>query len=71
MPTLKGYVRNLRDGRVEAVFLRQDDDVLRMIEWCRKGPLFSSVKGTEVVDETPDPSQYPGFEIRADGAGTK
>ena len=35
---LQGWVRNRRDGCVEAVFVGPDDAVAAMIEECRKGP---------------------------------
>ncbi|NWG08886.1 MAG: acylphosphatase [Nitrososphaerales archaeon] len=35
---LKGWVRNLHDGRVEAVFEGSKNDVLKMLEWCNVGP---------------------------------
>jgi acylphosphatase len=44
---LQGWVRNLRDGTVEAVFSGQDDNVTAMIESCKKGPLASRVDGID------------------------
>jgi acylphosphatase len=35
---LQGWVRNCRDGSVEALFAGAEDAVLAMIELCRKGP---------------------------------
>jgi len=35
---LKGWVKNRRDGRVEAVFEGGKDTVDRIIEWCHRGP---------------------------------
>jgi acylphosphatase len=35
---LTGWVRNRRDGSVEAVFIGAERDVLDMIEACRRGP---------------------------------
>lgn len=35
---LEGWVRNRRDGSVEAVFAGTQDTVLAMIELCRQGP---------------------------------
>ncbi len=35
---LEGWVRNRRDGAVEALFAGMEHDVLAMIEACREGP---------------------------------
>ncbi|ABK17118.1 acylphosphatase [Syntrophobacter fumaroxidans] len=46
-----GWVRNLPDGRVEAVFEGDADKVARMVEWCRKGSPMSRVTEVEVREE--------------------
>ncbi|MGQ9718476.1 MAG: acylphosphatase [Nitrososphaerales archaeon] len=38
MLNLRGWVRNIWDGRVEAIFEGDKSDVLKMFEWCRVGP---------------------------------
>ena len=48
---LSGWVRNLADGRVEAVFEGNKDDVAKMVMWCRKGPESAKVTGIEVIEE--------------------
>lgn len=45
---LAGWVRNRRDGTVEAVFSGPDHVVREMIEVCRKGPIGSLV---DAIDE--------------------
>jgi acylphosphatase len=35
---ITGWVRNFPDGRVEAVFEGEESKVLRMVQWCHKGP---------------------------------
>jgi acylphosphatase len=35
---IEGWVRNLRDGSVEAVFAGAEESVLAMLEMCRDGP---------------------------------
>lgn len=47
-----GWVRNLPDGRVEAVFEGPDEKVKEMLRWCRQGPSLARVKGVEVIEET-------------------
>ncbi len=40
---LGGWVRNLADGRVEAVFEGDKPVVENMLAWCRKGPAYAYV----------------------------
>ncbi len=48
---IKGFVRNLEDGRVE-VFLEGDvDSVNKMIELCKKGPKHAQIKRVEEKPE--------------------
>jgi acylphosphatase len=53
---LRGYVRNLPDGRVEAVFLGDETKVFAVVAWCRRGPPAAKVSRLEVIEETPDNS---------------
>jgi acylphosphatase len=48
---LGGWVRNLPDGRVEAVFEGPEGRVDQMVEWCRRGPELAHVDLLEVVPE--------------------
>ncbi|MFB6282508.1 MAG: acylphosphatase [Halobacteria archaeon] len=59
---VNGWVKNLPDGRVEAVFEGEEDTVKEMIEWCHEGSDRANVKEVE-VDEG-DPTGLDGFEIR-------
>jgi acylphosphatase len=43
-PTLAGFVRNLPDGRVEAVIEGEERSVLELVRWCRSGPPSSQVR---------------------------
>jgi acylphosphatase len=48
---IKGFVRNLEDGRIE-VFLEGDiPDVDKMVELCHTGPKYSQIKNVEVKEE--------------------
>jgi acylphosphatase len=44
---LEGWVRNRRDGSVEAVFAGPEDVVSKMIALCRRGPSSARVDGVE------------------------
>jgi len=48
-----GWVRNLRDGRVEAAFEGPHGIVDQAIAWCRKGPPAARVVDVEVRWEEP------------------
>jgi acylphosphatase len=57
-----GWVRNLDDGRVEAVFEGDQSAVDGMIEWCHEGSPRASVADVAVAYD--DPTGLDGFEIR-------
>ncbi|OFZ05602.1 MAG: hypothetical protein A2070_05435 [Bdellovibrionales bacterium GWC1_52_8] len=65
-PGLKGFVRNLPDGRVEAVFAGSELAVHSMISFCQQGPPAALVTDLEIVEEKFDLSwnQASGFSIR-------
>ncbi|MDP3992570.1 MAG: acylphosphatase [Candidatus Pacearchaeota archaeon] len=48
---VKGFVRNLEDGRIEVFLEGGTDDVNKMIELCRTGPKHSDIKNVEVKPE--------------------
>jgi acylphosphatase len=57
-----GWIRNLPDGRVEAIFEGQEDAVEALSAWCREGPRGARV--TEVDAEEEEPEGLAGFEVR-------
>jgi len=48
---LTGWVRNLPDGRVEAVLQGTREHVERMIKWCYRGPSEAQVSDIAVSYE--------------------
>ncbi|MFZ5932718.1 MAG: acylphosphatase [Patescibacteria group bacterium] len=48
---LVGWVRNLEDGRVEAVFEGEKETVKEMVERCKKGSLAAKVTHIDVIWE--------------------
>jgi acylphosphatase len=59
---LKGWVRNLPDGRVEALFEGEKSQVEKMLRFCRKGPPHARVENVDVRKERP--SGFEGFQVR-------
>jgi len=50
-----GWVRNLADGSVAAVFEGEEEDVESMVQWCRHGP-----SGAHVSELIVQPEEYRG-----------
>jgi acylphosphatase len=50
---LAGWVRNRRDGSLEAAFEGDPDAVAALVRWCRAGPPGASVDDVDVRDEAP------------------
>jgi acylphosphatase len=48
---LAGRVRNLPDGRVEAVFEGPASQVDGLVAWCRRGPRSAVVRDLRVIEE--------------------
>ncbi|MGD9275852.1 MAG: acylphosphatase [Candidatus Pacearchaeota archaeon] len=55
---VKGFVRNLEDGRVEVFFEGDSENVNKMIELCKKGPRHSVIRQVEVK-----PERFQGFKV--------
>ena len=60
---LVGWVRNLPDGRVEAVFEGDPVAVKKMVHWCHTGPEYAGVDGVEAMWDEP-PEGFGEFYIR-------
>ncbi len=59
---IQGWVRNLPDGRVEAVFEGEKKMVEEIIKFCQHGPPGAHVEGVDVRWE--EPEGEPDFYIR-------
>jgi len=62
---LKGWVRNLRDGRVEAVVEGPTDDVAALLEKIKQGPRHARVDNMDLTDEKPT-GEFKTFAVRYD-----
>ncbi len=51
---IEGWVRNRRDGSVEAMFSGAEEDVATLIVQCRRGPPGARVETIDQRDATPD-----------------
>ena len=58
---LKGWVRNRRDGSVEALFAGPTDNVAQMLERCKDGPRSAHVTAVKIAEEGGDAPD--GFEV--------
>lgn len=58
-----GWVRNLPDGRVEAVFEGEKEKVDKMIDFCRRGPSAAIVTDIKVIWEKPR-NEFEDFKIK-------
>jgi acylphosphatase len=59
---LTGWVRNLPDGRVEAIFEGDSENVDRVLAWCRGGSPLSRIDHVEVQEE-PYQGEFTEFGI--------
>jgi acylphosphatase len=58
-----GWVRNRRDGSVEALFMGTADSVDALIEVCREGPELARVEAIDIAED--DGEAIDGFETRS------
>jgi len=47
---VRGFARNLEDGRVEVIAEGKDENVNEMLAYCKQGPPHSSVKNVEAIE---------------------
>ncbi len=59
---VKGWVKNLPNGNVQAVFEGSEEAVDSMLEWCDRGAPMSRVEGKEVAWEE-FTGMFDGFKI--------
>ena len=61
---LAGWVRNLRDGRVEALFVGEEDVCREALDYVGKGPASAIVTGVKHEWEDVPEAGGAGFEVR-------
>ncbi len=57
-----GWVRNIKDGRVEAVFEGHMADIQKILNWCKLGPKNAIVSNIEIINESYS-SEFSDFQI--------
>lgn len=57
-----GWVRNLPNGNVEAVFEGTPENVMEAVNWCRQGPPSARVDEVKVMDEDYT-GEFSSFEV--------
>jgi len=60
---VKGWVRNLPDGRVEAVFEGKEEAVKALIEFCKRGPPGARVTDVDLRWEN-FTGEFSAFKLR-------
>ncbi len=62
MRGLSGWVRNLPDGRVYAVFEGDREKIESMLAWCRQGPEYAAVDEVE-TEWLPYQGEFEDFSV--------
>ena len=60
---LKGWIRNLKDGRVEIVVEGEEKNLKKLLNWIRSNPVFTQIKEIEIKKEEPK-DEFNNFEIK-------
>ena len=60
---LSGWVKNLPDGRVEALFEGPSEKIREMVRWCEQGPPHAAVENVDVEFDSAR-QDFSRFEVR-------
>ncbi len=60
---IKGFVRNLPDGRVEIIAEADHVSIEQLKQWCHKGPITARVDQVDMIELEVDEA-FTSFEIR-------
>lgn len=60
---VRGWVKNLPDGRVEAIFEGSEEAVQRMVDWCYHGPPAARVEDVQTEWSQAD-GEFSDFHVR-------
>lgn len=62
---ISGWIKNTKDGRVEAIIEGEEEKINTMIEWLKIGPPLARVKNIEIIWEKAK-EEFQDFEIQYD-----
>ena len=60
---VRGWVRNLKDGRVEALIEGNEESLDRVVEWAHAGPANARVEDVEIHNEE-STGEFDSFVVR-------
>lgn len=60
-----GWIKNLKDGRVEGVFEGDRSKVEKMVSWTRRGTIWSAIDSFDLIWQDYK-NEFTDFEIRYD-----
>ena len=60
---IAGWVKNLTDGRVEAILEGEKEKIDKLIDWAKTGPTFAKVDKVEITPEECQ-DEFEKFEIK-------
>ncbi|MBI2667221.1 acylphosphatase [Candidatus Woesearchaeota archaeon] len=60
---IKGWIKNLEDGRIKAVFEGEENNVNEILEHCKKGPYLAKVDNI-IVKKEKYVNEFKDFEIK-------
>jgi acylphosphatase len=60
---VRGWVRNRRDGTVEAQLYGADDSVAALIDWAQRGPAPARVERIEIEESAAATATHAGFTL--------
>jgi acylphosphatase len=60
---LTGLVRNMADGRVEALFEGKDEDIDKILNWCHIGPPAARIEEVILTEESYT-GEFQNFSIK-------
>lgn len=58
-----GWVKNLENGKVEAVLEGEGENVAKMIDWARRGPILAKVQDLKTENEDFS-GEFSSFDIK-------